>query len=852
MIGEYIERNIGDEGAIFVFPTQVAATSWARWAVKNTSFECVALERFLAWDDFVKKATSYTTEGDLFNEEKTSEAITNVERKLFAMKLLEENAKKPFLSSIIEVQYKDFYAPFANYVAALLPSLDLYDKKRLKTVRGDEDKDLQEIFARYKDFLTAHTLHESSFKKPPFEVGDKKVFVFYPETLQNYYEYEAILANTPNLVCVHADSNIDECVKNFSTSREEVAFVADFVAAAIKKGVSPFEIAISTKDTDTYFPYIERELELRDIPFSEKNSVKLGRTRAGSLFSLIAEVQSTGWAKSTLDALFSCEVFPWKSEKKSNKGQSAPKGERDFEEVKKVLAMIFKAKSFGALHNAYIAFRNTFFEMAAFKLEEYQKTNLIMGQVIKTLEVLELEENKFPDLAVENPLNFFVQTLNQTPYTFQEAGGEQGVSLFSYKTSAAAFYRVQIVLDASLKSAGVEQKMLGFLSDNTRAALKLQDACDISSLILKMYADNSEEVLYTCAHKTFTGYCQASPSLKKVDESGKADPIIMGAFQTEGFEAFCKKVGEKKAVEQSLGLGSFEKPVSQSVLNSFFDCLAKFYFHFVLGLDDRDYEEAGEELTIDNAQVGSLYHAALAQYFSGESDIERCVEKAIDATSEKLLFTKDAKKLLAGVKGSVKSVISKAIERFNKAYPNYTVIEVEGAHSFDGCFIKVDLIIRDKSDGATILIDFKSTAAPKEKEAVVTADGEELPATPDFQMPLYVYVYEGETGKKIDAASYFAIDPIDVKVMEKPEKKVFTDRESYEGAIQEALGYVAKYKEVLASGKSIESLMEGSVFNWDACNKCTFKAICRRTFNIARLKSGSEAFEELGEERDSE
>lgn len=828
MTGECIKQNIADEKAVFVFPTQVAAASWARWAVQNTDFECVALERFLSWDSFVAEATGTEREADLFNTQAVSECITATERKLFAMKLLEENAKQPFLSSIIEVQYKDFYAPFANYVAALLPSLALYDEKRFKAMSSDEDKDLQEIFARYKAFLGSHALHEASYKKPPFEIGDKKVFVFYPETLPNYYEYEAILRETKGVTCVHGEAaGFDECVKSFASSREEVAFVADYVAKAIAEGFDPADIAISAKDTDTAFPYIERELELRDIAFSEKNSVELGRTRAGSLFSLILEVRRAGWTELSLDALFSCEVFPWR-------------GERSFSLVQKTLGMIYKAKSFGALHNAYIAFRNTFFDMAAFSLEEYQKTNLIMGQAVRTLEELEQEEKKFPDLCVADPLGFFVQTLNQKPYTFQAEGEGSAVSLFSYKTAAAAFYRVQIVLDASLKSVSVVQKMLGFLSEKTRAALKLQDDRDIGSLILKMYSDNSERVLYTCAHKTFTGYCQAAPELKKEEAGVIPNQTLKGFFQAAGFDAFCRRVEQQETVKQSLGLGTFEKPVSQSVLKAFFECPAKFYFHFVLSLREEEDEDAGKSLTIDSAEVGSLYHAALAEYFGGEKDINKCVEKAIEGASEKLRLTGDAKKLLAGVQGSIKVVIDKAVARFNKAYPNYTVVETEGAHTYDGCFIKVDLIIRDTSDGATVLIDFKSTKAPTDEKAKKSKTGEDKPKVPDFQMPLYVYVYEGATGRRVDAASYFVIDPSDDKAMEDPQKKVFTDRDLYQGAINEALEYVAKYKAALAGGESVESLMKKVPFDWEVCSKCAFKAICRRTFNIARLENSGD------------
>ena len=51
-IEKIIKENILDLNTVFVFPTQTAADLWADKATLVTDVSAVAMERFLAWDDF--------------------------------------------------------------------------------------------------------------------------------------------------------------------------------------------------------------------------------------------------------------------------------------------------------------------------------------------------------------------------------------------------------------------------------------------------------------------------------------------------------------------------------------------------------------------------------------------------------------------------------------------------------------------------------------------------------------------------------------------------------------------------------------------------------------------------------
>ena len=55
LIEDVLRENLDREDVVFVFPTDIALTSWAEHCVKDpcaSSVKAVALERFIAWDTF--------------------------------------------------------------------------------------------------------------------------------------------------------------------------------------------------------------------------------------------------------------------------------------------------------------------------------------------------------------------------------------------------------------------------------------------------------------------------------------------------------------------------------------------------------------------------------------------------------------------------------------------------------------------------------------------------------------------------------------------------------------------------------------------------------------------------------
>ena len=54
-IPNILKENLSDKNVYFVFPSDVVATSWSEWCVKNSEIsgvKAVAVNRFVPWDKF--------------------------------------------------------------------------------------------------------------------------------------------------------------------------------------------------------------------------------------------------------------------------------------------------------------------------------------------------------------------------------------------------------------------------------------------------------------------------------------------------------------------------------------------------------------------------------------------------------------------------------------------------------------------------------------------------------------------------------------------------------------------------------------------------------------------------------
>ena len=118
VIKNCISANIKNLNSVFVFPTQISASMWADKALEFSGAACVALERFIAWDEF--KGESIRSQ----HQDKNS--IPSTLRTIFAENLILQNSISPFLKSIITQEFAQSATRFSTWIAKILPSLSMW------------------------------------------------------------------------------------------------------------------------------------------------------------------------------------------------------------------------------------------------------------------------------------------------------------------------------------------------------------------------------------------------------------------------------------------------------------------------------------------------------------------------------------------------------------------------------------------------------------------------------------------------------------------------------------------------------------------------------------------------------
>ena len=669
IIKKTIEENITELNTVFIFPTQNAADLWADYITSKGPVKAVAMERFIAWDNF--KGTSIRSQ----NQNKKS--VPSTMRKIFADKLISENAEKPFLKNLITPEYADSAAGFTNWIASLLPGLAVWKKQfDLKKLTPDEeDEDLLELYKKYSSFLESHSLFDPAWETPPFRKDGNTYILFFPEILSDWFEYKTILETTPEIKIIHLNKNeyLEAPVKMFSNSRIELTYAALQIRKLHDEQKIPWtNIALSIPDMENYGPYIDRELSLYEIPHIMRMAAPLTSNPTGAFFTLAQECVTANFSYESVKNLLLNKQLPWieklpinrfisygqnnhclcsyeyKNEridiwKKSLSKNYDMEIETFYNDFSNLLKKIVNSTSFSQIRDNYFAFRNVFFDMNLCP----EKSDRIISRCISELGVLIDLETEFSECNVKNPYGFFINCLKETNYLEQTK--TNGVTVLPYKTAAASPFDYHIIIDSSQKSLSVIYKELSFLRDDKRKILFGIDYEDsnASQEFIQLYCMNSLKnlPLFTCSSKTFTGYAQSSSYLipenmtKCTDESilnegdiyndekkwllkNTETPYKITEIQKEGadFWMYCQTKKDPSIPEttakliedaiQARRITDGKINISATVLNQFFQCPRKWLFNSISKLR----EETTEAELMRNTELGDLYHKVFELY----------------------------------------------------------------------------------------------------------------------------------------------------------------------------------------------------------------------------------------------
>lgn len=554
ILAGHLRRKADHAGhPLFVFPSDIAADSWSEWAVRNpaeSGARAVALEDFTAWDTF--KGTYLA--GSV--REKT--CIPALLRKLFVRNLMQQNVRDRFITSIIPADDAETAFAFTDWLAGILPSLKLWHEKyeaylasRRLTAETDpdgENRDYAALFARYDAFLTANGFFEPAWLTPEYVERERVIVIFFPELLEDFGDYAEVLSGADNVIAVtlKETATFRPRAYRFPDSRGELRRLLLCLRDLHEHGVRWTDIAVSVPDLETYRPYIRRECELYCIPVNIRSGEPLTKNCAGMIFSQIHDCYASRFSYDSVRALLQNEYVPWKDDITEVKENLIREGNRlrtvcsyddggkpvdswieamrpiatdvrelaFYKSLKHEVTRLCEAATFGALHTAWLIFRQKFLDDRHFTTD----ANNILGRCLSELNDIIDIEARYADrlgLKTAQPFAFFLNELNAKTYRPQEK--LDGISVFPYRLAAAAHFACQFVIDASQKNLDVSYKKLGFLHAEKRKLLlgaEADGSANVSVAFLRLYAKSGgDDVCFSCAEDTFAGFAIAHSAL---------------------------------------------------------------------------------------------------------------------------------------------------------------------------------------------------------------------------------------------------------------------------------------------------------------------------------------------------
>jgi len=517
---------LADRDARFVFPSGICAESWLARSLESGGARALESGRFLGWDRFKEEAAR------LDGRTPVDDPI----RRIFAARVLEDNAQRPFFSAIIPPEYASEWEPFAGYLASKLPFLGrLPEALRAAGARDDpRASDWLELRARYVAFLADLGRVEPSYEPRSLGAVRGKTAIFFPELIEDFREYEAALASCPSIRVVTLPSGAPRArLRRPETALGELRDTLSEIGRLLDDGVEAADIAVTIAGLDRYLPYLEREASLLSVPIVSRSGVSLAATSGGRLFAALREAGSSDFSYDALRDLLASPAWPWKDRELARAllaegrrlhvvapwvegGRKIDAWERSlsgrlaswYRVLRRRIADVTGAESFAALRKSYNVFRSEF--LAPEREAWDEGTDLSLARCVEELGKLVDAEKATGLRAGRASFGILARVLEDTVYV--KADREPGVSVSDWRVSAGIYPDRHFVLGASQDALSVPKRGFDFLGESLRkrvgAALYGDPADadrDAGPDFIKAYALSGASVSFSCPEVGWDG-----------------------------------------------------------------------------------------------------------------------------------------------------------------------------------------------------------------------------------------------------------------------------------------------------------------------------------------------------------
>ncbi len=524
-----IRERIRDPSVSFVFPSEVAAASWARRALDIPGVRAVSADRFLGWDTFKERLYSRKPGGV------TGDRLKRV-RLLWTASTLEANARSPFLKSLIREEHRQDFQGYVPFLANILPGLKRIADSASRAPSDPKIRDLSLLYMRYASFLRERGLFEPAFEPlPPPRTGEACV-LFAPGLAQDYGEYRETLAAASSVQIVNIpDTAGAPDLFEFPNIHEELRWIFRSVSRDLDEGLRPEQIAVTVPDLEAAAPWVEKAAALAGVRVGIRSGLPLAKHPVGRFLAALGSCSKRSFDQESVNALLLDRFLPWKEPDTARalvrfgmeyhayapfhvrgKPRDAwlesfracrartPGLESFYRRIKDGIQGLTGAASFRDLADAFVGFRRSFLDEARFSEGDERSFQRAMEE----LKGFAREEAALGlSGPVPRPFDLFREVLAGKPYVPQASGA--AVPVYAYRVSALLGVKKHYVAGCSQEGLKVNFGDAPGLREDQKETLGWPDR-DASPEYARAYAASGSTV-FTYAVEGLSGWSLPFP-----------------------------------------------------------------------------------------------------------------------------------------------------------------------------------------------------------------------------------------------------------------------------------------------------------------------------------------------------
>ncbi len=871
-VTDILKRNIDTREICFVFPSEVAAGFWIRYALSLTGRKAIRSDRFISWDTYKEASLSVN---------RNAVPANNVIRICFASDLLKRNAEdNRFIKALLLPDYANSWRPFIQVLARVLPTLGrLLTDERVALKKPLRD-DLELIFKKYSDFLDSHRLFEPLYEPAGAVFGGNTV-VFFPDVILDFSEYQHLL-DRKAITLVDGLEPMNASVITYPNAKVEVRQTCLACRRLLDAGTPPSAIAITLVSLKGYWEELRDTGCSYDIPFVPRAGKPLADYVSVQLYRLLSECVNLRFSVGVLKELFLHTAYPWENreigrklvrfgldnygiQNRDGSGsqidewrerlQLAGNGELlgFYVRFKRSVTNIVNAATFLDLRASVMAFNAEFLDT----LEFSESLSRPFSAALDMLSRIEDTAAQIEDLQLDSPFSLWMLCLKERPYVPQTKG--DGIPVYEYRVAAGIYPDHHFILGLSQEASSVQKRPYRFLPP-TMLPEEVEEGEDFTRQFYRLYEHSGRVVTMSTAVEGFEGaatpvreFAQAKP-----DESAKdayrwekeywsghfSPPQYIHRRQRSGFNHFAGTGFIEKQADYTSDPITTPKParevsnrlqdsngmvrISPTGLDTWKHCKFRFLLSRALGLE----EEALDTVFTDPRELGILYHRLFAEAMRlAEGATITNTKEVRSQTVYTVMQSVFNRWLGPRFLSPVRNDILRRAEQKLTSFLESDALKFEGSKLYsledtlERGFEQSGLVLYGRIDRISqqgegfAVVDYKSRLW-KKRAGMVTPQDELY----SFQIPVYVLLVEGSYGP-VSEALYYDIDSGTYYSVFGGDKPWFDDGER---------------EELLRQTKNEIELMHRSISNAEyqtpapkgGCEPCEFRPVCREKYRV--------------------